>query len=332
MTGAANSQGLIPKTTAPHVEIKDSMLKEITRRVFVRQGLVLAGGILGGMGLVRAIPSAAAMPDIFVVRGTNYFDNTIQAVNGLGGMGRIVSRGSRVGLLVNHAFLNIGAHVHPDMTIAISRMCYDAGAKEVVLIKSPPWGYYRRARSDGDTQEVIQKLKPPSDVYQKITIKGGVALKQAEIMHDLLECDVFINTAIVKNHSATFVTAVLKNMMGSAPFSTCRKFHKDGLFNSDPVHLAQSIADINLIRRPDLCVMDATEVLATGGPHGPGLLKRPHKVFAGRDPVAVDTYASRLLGIDPNKILMLDYASRHGLGQKDLGKVSIKETVIPSSR
>ena len=33
--------------------------------------------------------------------------------------------------------------------------------------------------------------------------------------------------------------------------------------------------------------MDATEVLATGGPHGPGLLKRPHKVFAGRDPVAV---------------------------------------------
>ena len=277
------------------------------------------------MALGQAVPAAAAKPDIFVVRGTNYFENTIQAIQGLGGMDRIVSRGARVGLLVNHAFLNIGAHVHPDITVAIARMCYDAGARSVTLIKSPPWGYYRRGRSDSMVKEVIRKIKAPSDVYKKIPVKGGLALRQADIMLDLLECDVFINTAIVKSHSATFITAVLKNMMGSAPFSTCRKFHKGGFFSSDPVHLAQCIADINLIRKPDLCVMDATEVLATGGPHGPGLLKRPHKVFAGRDPVAVDTYATRLLGVDPNNILMLDYASRHGLGQKDLRKVFIKE-------
>ena len=74
-------------------------------------------------------------------------------------------------------------------------------------------------------------------------------------------------------------------------------------------------------------MMDATEVLATGGPRGPGLVKRPHKVFAGRDPVAVDTYATRLLGLDPKRILMLDYAYRHGLGQKDLRKVPIREIV-----
>ncbi|MBW1767320.1 MAG: DUF362 domain-containing protein [Deltaproteobacteria bacterium] len=301
------------------------MSKKITRRAFIKQGTVLAGGVLGGMALGQPMPAGAATPDIFVVRGTNYFENTIKAIEGLGGMDSIVSRGSRVGLLVNHAFLNIGAHVHPDMTIAIARMCYDAGARSVILIKSPPWRYYRRGRSDSMAKEVIRKLKSPSDVYKKVPVKGGVALKQADIMQDLLECDVFINTAIVKSHSATFITAALKNMMGSAPFSTCLNFHKGGLFNDDPAYLAQCIADINLIRKPDLCVMDATEVLATGGPHGPGLLKRPHKVFAGRDPVAVDTYATRLLNIDPNKILMLDYASRHGLGQKDLSKVFIKE-------
>lgn len=303
------------------------MYKKITRRAFIKQGTVLAGGVLGGVALGQVMPAAAAEPDIFVVQGTNYFDNTIQAIEGLGGMDSIVSRGSRVGLLVNLAFLNIGAHVHPDMTIAIARMCYDAGATEVILIKAPPWGYYRRARSDRMAKEVIRELKSPTKVFKRVPVKGGIALKEAEIMQDLLECDVFINTAIVKSHSDTFITAVLKNMMGSAPFSTCLKFHKGGLFSGDPNHLAQSIADINLIRKPDLCVMDATEVLATGGPHGPGLLKRPHKVFAGRDPVAVDTYATRLLGIDPKEILMLDYASRHGLGQKDLNKVLIKEIV-----
>lgn len=299
------------------------MSGKITRRVFIKQGMFLAGGVLGGMGLGPAATGAVSKPDIFVVQGTNYFDNTIKAVDGLGDINRIVSKGSRVGLLVNHSFLNIGAHVHPDMTVAIAKMCFDAGAKDVILIKSPPWGYYRRARPDKEAKDVIRLLKSPSGDYKTVQIKGALALKKADIMKDLLECDFFINTAIVKSHSATFVTAVLKNMMGSAPFSTCRTFHFKG-----SMHLAQCIADINLVRRPDLCVMDATEVLATGGPRGPGLVKRPRKVFAGRDPVAVDTYATRLLGVDPKKILMLDYAFRHGLGQKDLKKVRISEIVV----
>ena len=300
------------------------MSGKITRRVFIKQGMFLAGGVLGGMGLGPATVGAAAKPDIFAVQGTNYYDNTIKAVDGLGGINRIVSKGSRVGMLVNLSFLNIGAHVHPDMTLAIARMCFDAGARDVTLIKSPTWGYYRRARSDKQAKDVIRLLKSPSGVYHMVPIKEAMALKNAAIMKDLLECDVFINTAIVKSHSATFITAVLKNMMGSAPFSTCLQFHK----GNDQTHLAQCIADINLVRRPDLCVMDATEVLATGGPRGPGLVKRPHKVFAGYDPVAVDTYATRLLGRDPKQILMLDYASRHGLGQKDLRKVRIKEIVV----
>ena len=300
------------------------MSSRITRRVFIKQGMLLAGGMLGGLALKPAVAGAAAKPDIFVVQGTNYYDNTIKAVDGVGGIDQIVTRGSRVGLLVNLSFMNIGAHVHPDMTVAIARMCFDAGAKEVVLIKSPAWGYYRRARSDKQSKDVIKQLKSPSGDYKKISIKGAVALTKASIMKDLLECDVFINTAIVKSHSATFITAGLKNMMGSAPFSTCLYFHK----GKDQKHLAQCIADINLVRKPDLCVMDATEVLATGGPHGPGLVKRPRKIFAGRDPVAIDTYSTRLLGIDPQRILMLDYAARHGLGKKDLNKVRIKEIVV----
>ena len=303
------------------------MAAMITRRSFLKQGAVIAGSVLSGTALMPSLAEAAAGPDIFVVHGTKYYDNTIKAVDGLGGMGRIVSRGSRVGLLVNHSFLNIGAHVHPDMTVAIARMCFDAGAKDIILIKSPPWGYYRRARSDKQAKDVIRLLKSPGGDYKTVPIKGALALKKANIMKDLLECDVFINTAIVKSHSATFITAVLKNMMGSAPFSTCRKFHFGGLFKGDRNHLAQCIADINLVRKPDLCVMDATEVLATGGPRGPGLVKRPRKVFAGRDPVAIDTYGAGLLNVDPKTIQMLDFAARHGLGRKDLSQVKIREVM-----
>ncbi|MFH1091268.1 MAG: DUF362 domain-containing protein [Pseudomonadota bacterium] len=301
------------------------MAGKITRRSFLKQCALLAGGLLGGGVLGPLTVEASANPDIFVVHGTDYYHNTIKAVEGLGGMGRIVSRGAKVGLLVNHAFLNLGAHVHPDMTVAVAAMCLDAGAKEVVLIKDPPWGYYRRARSGDNVPDVIRKLKSPSGDYKKVPIHGALVLKQAEIMKDLLECDVLVNTAIVKSHSATFISAVLKNMMGSAPFSTCSRFHTGGWIKDDPDYLARCIADINLVRKPDLCVMDATEVLATGGPYGPGLVKRPHQVFAGRDPVAVDALATRLLGLDQESILMLDFAAQHGLGQKDLSRVRIKE-------
>ena len=120
------------------------MFSKITRRAFIKLGMLLTGGVLSGARLGHA---AVANPDISVVQGTNYFDNTIKAIDGLGGMDRIVSRGSKVGLLVNHSFMNIGAHVHPDMTVAIARMCFDAGASDVTLIKSAPVLYFRRARS-----------------------------------------------------------------------------------------------------------------------------------------------------------------------------------------
>ena len=287
----------------------DIMSGKITRRKFIKKGMVLAGGMLGGIGLGPVTTSAVENPDIYVVQGTNYYDNTIKAIDGIGDINQIVSKGSKVGLLVNHAFLNIGAHVHPDMTVAIARKCFDAGAKDITLIKSPTWGYFRRARSDKQAKDVIKLLKSPSGDYKTVPIKGALALNKADIMKDLLDCDVFINTAIVKSHSATYITAVLKNMMGSAPFSTCSGFHR-----GDKNHLAQCIADINLVRKPDICVMDATEVLATGGPRGPGIVKRPNKVFAGRDPVAVDSYATWLLGINPKRIKMLDFAYRHVLG------------------
>jgi uncharacterized protein (DUF362 family) len=298
---------------------------KITRRAFIKNGMVMAGGVLSGASLWPNHVLAAEEPDIVVVRGTEFYDNTVKAVDELGGMSRMVSRGDKVGLLVNHTFMNIGAHVHPDMTLAIARMCFDAGAKEITLIKSAPWRYFGRARSDKQSKDVIRQLKSPSDNYKTIPIKDAFALPKADIMKDLLDCDVFINTAIVKSHSATFITAVLKNMMGSTPFSTCRTFHKGGFINSDPVHLAKCIADINLVRKPDLCVMDATEILATGGPQGPGLVKKPLKIFAGRDPVAIDTYGASLLGVDPNKILMLDFAARHGLGRKELNRIRFRE-------
>jgi uncharacterized protein (DUF362 family) len=88
----------------------------------------------------------------------------------------------------------------------------------------------------------------------------------------------------------------------------------------------QCIADINLIRKPDLCVVDSTEFISTNGPFGPGKLIKPQKVVAGTDPVLADAYCCTLLGLDPKNVGMLDKAAKHGLGNADLIKANILQS------
>jgi uncharacterized protein (DUF362 family) len=98
-------------------------------------------------------------------------------------------------------------------------------------------------------------------------------------------------------------------------------------FYEDLGHLAQCIADMNLIRPPDLTVMDCFEFLTTNGPFGPGDLGHADTVVAGVDPVAVDAYSARFLNMEPEAVEMIDRAQQLGLGSMDLEKMSISEIV-----
>ena len=80
--------------------------------------------------------------DLAVIRGNNYFQNTIRAVEQLGGIQQFVPRMSNVGLLINSRFPNVGAHVNPDIVLAVVKMCYEAGAKEIhFMVICPPIRY-----------------------------------------------------------------------------------------------------------------------------------------------------------------------------------------------
>ena len=91
-------------------------------------------------------------------------------------------------------------------------------------------------------------------------------------------------------------------------------------------YLAQCIADLNLIRKFDLYVVDATEFIITNGPSGPGKIKKPNKVVAGTDRVAVDAFCCRYLDLDPRSQIMIQKAYGNNLGEIDLDKLTVKET------
>jgi uncharacterized protein (DUF362 family) len=162
---------------------------------------------------------------------------------------------------------------------------------------------------------------------------AALPLARAEISRMLLSGDVFINMPIIKDHEATRFTCNLKNMKGACSRSTCQRFHygdssplanlfKGGYDNLEL--LAQSMADVNLIGRPELSVVDATEILATNGPSGPGEVRKPMEVIAATNCLAADMYAARHLGLDWQDLLVIQYAQRHGYGPRQMKDITIQ--------
>jgi uncharacterized protein (DUF362 family) len=301
-----------------------------TRRRFVRATAAAGiGAALQAVWPARQARAALAAPaDLSAVTGADCYQSTLKAVELLGGMGRFVPKGATVGLLINHPFRNPGTHVNPEVALAVLKLCYDAGAKTVRSLKDEPSGYWQRSRKAKDQAGEIQSLVACSGAYATVEVPKGRSLKKAEIIKETLEVDVLVNVSIAKDHEGTRFSAILKNMMGALPYSTCRFFHyghNKGGWYGDVDFLSQCVADINTLRRPDLSVCDATEFVTTGGPFGPGKLAKPQAVVAGASPVTVDAYCTRFLGLDAARVAMIRKAAEAGLGEMDLGKVKLAE-------
>jgi len=248
-----------------------------------------------------------------------------------GGMKTFVSKGDRVGLLVNSPFKNFGASVNPDVVLAAVQMCYDAGAKEIRYLKDPHRGYWNRTALSKKNTDLTNSLKYESGDNVKMDIPEGIALKNAKVSKDLFECDAFVNISITKHHGGVHFTGTLKNMMGLCPFTTNSYFHFGTLklgWYRDIDHLSQCIADLNLVRKPDLCLSDATTFITDNGPSGPGKLKRLEMVVGSLNRVSLDAFCCQLLGLQPEKILMIQKAFQHDLGEMNLQKVQIKALTV----
>jgi uncharacterized protein (DUF362 family) len=138
--------------------------------------------------------------------------------------------------------------------------------------------------------------------------------------------DVFINLPILKHHASTIVTGAMKNMMGLTTRKTNVTFHLGSGKRNEPVYLAQCIADLNLVRKADLIVADATQFITANGPEGPGPLKVMDHVIAGTDPVAIDALAATYLDMQPSDVLSVQKGYELGLGEMDLARMKIVET------
>ena len=136
--------------------------KKIAPLVIQEQGSFTAGGT------VITSPGEFDPKNHSRHRGSNrrgLFSNTIKAVELLGGMGKFVAKQSKVGLLINSPWDNPGSYVRPDITLAVIRMCREAGAKEIGVFKDIGSGYWKRSSLAEKFRDEIQGIRGGSTLY-----------------------------------------------------------------------------------------------------------------------------------------------------------------------
>ncbi len=261
---------------------------------------------------------------VSIVKGYNLYSMTKEAIDLIGGMKKILKPGDKVfikpnyitGGLDGHDPVSSGEIAHPEVVASVAEECVKAGASEVIIgewVERPPKINFggREGKEGAQIKGLIDLLNKKyghkiylinlmdHTAYFKY-IPSKTRLGFLAIPNIVAEADVIISIPSLKTHHKPCpVSLGMKNFMGIMPsilYGEPRyKLHEAG------VH--QVIVDINKALGPDLVVIDGSfgmegkgaSLFLGGKPVDVSKLIGGFVVIAGRDPVATDATATRLI-------------------------------------
>ncbi|MEJ5358097.1 MAG: DUF362 domain-containing protein [Desulfobacterales bacterium] len=318
----------------------------LSRREFLRRaaraglGVALAGGLsaisfdaAGPLGLPPE-QAKAGLPDfslpqtagrIAIARGAERRETLSLALRALGGIESFVGRGDRVLIKVNAAFASppiLSATTHPDLVYELARLCFAAGAASVVVtdnpINDPASCFALSGIGPAARRAGASVVLPAESLFRPVSLEGGTLIRNWPVLTaPLTGVTRLIGVAPVKDHHRSGASMTLKNWYGLLG-------GRRNLFHQD-VH--RLIAELALLVRPTLVVLDGTTTMMTNGPTGGSLsdLRETRTLIAGTDPVAVDACGAELLGKRPEDLPFLGAAEKAGAGTTDFRRLSPRE-------
>lgn len=302
------------------------------RREFLQRAAAL--GLAAGVGkiftlppeLLAMAPETRPEPVLAKSSGINYAHLVGDAVQSLGGMKKFINPNEVVVVKPNMAWdrpPELAANSNPIVVRQVVELCLEAGAKKVTVLDHTCHDA-RRAYTNSGIKAAVEDIRDSRAVVEfvderkfvEMNIPQAKSLKKWTFYKDILAADRFINIPIAKQHSEARLTMAMKNMMGAI----------GGWRGRCHVGLHQNIADMNLVLRADLTILDATRIMTQGGPSGgkPEYVQVKNLVVAGVDPVAIDAYGtSTLFGMSPSDIGYIVKGYELGLGEMDVNKIKI---------
>jgi uncharacterized protein (DUF362 family) len=282
------------------------------------------GSVLSGKEM-----AVHSQPDLVAVMGGEPAAMLVRALKELGGIGHFVKRGQKVVIKPNIGWdksPELGANTNPELIGELVKLCKGAGASEVIVFDHSCQDWKKCYANSGIEKAVLAaggKMVPANDesYYREVEFPRGVNLKNAKVHQSLLECDVWFNVPVLKDHGGAKNTISMKNLMGIV--------WDRGYFHSHDLH--QCIADAATFhKKPALNIVDAYRIIKSNGPQGKSEsdVVKLKSLLVSPDYVAVDTAAIKLYSqvrpTDLKDVRYIELAEKNRVGTQHLEKLNVK--------
>lgn len=220
----------------------------------------------------------------------------------LGGLDNFIKPGAKVLLKPNINTADpFPASSDPAFVRAVVELILLAGASQVVVGESST--FYQNTRKNIDKLELFEIEKIDSRVkvvsfdegkWIKRQVVGGQYLKTISMPEILEQIDCLIFLPCLKTHFVAKFTGALKLGVGLMKPSERLMFHAK--------HTEEKIAELNLVFKPDLIIMDGRKCFISGGPTA-GEVREPHVILASISRLEIDLEEIKIIQSFPGNNL-----------------------------
>lgn len=222
---------------------------------------------------------------------------------------------------------------HPAVFAAVVKLLQDEGYTNLKYGDSPgnPIAKPENIAADCGLKEAADRLGIPFGNFEEgveVDFPAGKVADKFIICREVVDADGIINVCKMKTHQLVRVTGAVKNTFGCVyginKASSHAKF-------SAVENFAGMLADLNVLVRPKLHVMDGIVAMEGNGPQN-GTPKHMGMILVSTDPVAIDGLFCHLVDLKPELVPTNVAAMEQGVGTyenvtvvTEEGEITVKE-------
>ncbi len=238
----------------------------------------------------------------------------------LGGISAFIKEGEKVFIKPNFNTSDpFPASSDMNFIRTVIQLVLSQNPKEIILGDAPTiFGNSKKYFEEKNPRELEKEFKNvkviflKEDTWERKKNTQAKYLKYASIPKILSQVDKIIYLPCLKTHSWAQFTGALKLSVGILKPAERIRMHSG--------HLQEKIAELNLLVKPDLIIMDGRKCFIDHGP-SEGSVKEPKIILASTNRVEIDIEAIKIIqtfpgnslaNLNPNEIPQIKYAT--GLG------------------
>jgi len=232
------------------------------------------------------------------------------SVSLIGGVRKLIKKGDTVLLKPNYNTADpFPGSTDPEFLKAVIEFLYDAGAGKVVVGERSAFLNTRKVLEKAGVLKTAEEAGADVIIFgrdgwrvifdrkgwRRVKVPKGRYLRKVSIAKEAFEMEKIVYIPLIKTHHLADFTGAIKLSMGLVkPLFDQIAFHMR--------HLREKLAELCLVVKPDLIIMDARKVFISGGP-AKGELRTPNLVLASGNQVAIDVEGVKILQSYPGNSL-----------------------------